>query len=160
VWGITGERNMESGKLETTVRKLMEWKKKRLLLVNDEYQRGAVWTLRQEKLLIDSIMRGYPIPQFYFHFIKTEAEGLRSESYEVIDGQQRINAMYKFFNNGFKLFHPKNDKKTGLPKFLCEQSCPWGGKTFEALSPQLKDKFLDTHLQVAQIQSDNVNEIR
>jgi hypothetical protein len=68
--------------------------------------------------------------------------------------------MYKFFNNGFKLFHPQNDKKTGLPKFLCEQSCPWGGKTFEALSPQLKDKFLDTHLQVAQIQSDNVNEIR
>jgi hypothetical protein len=88
---------MESGKLETTVRKLMEWKKKRLLLINDEYQRGAVWTLRQEKLLIDSIMRGYPIPQFYFHFIKTEAEGLRAC---VKSGCHSIFCRYRMIWNG------------------------------------------------------------
>jgi len=138
----------------------MDWKKKRLLIVNDEYQRGSVWNQRQEKLLIDSILRGYPIPQFYFHFIKTEADGLTSESYEVIDGQQRLNAIYGFINNGFRLFDPQKDKRTGLPKFLLEQVCPWGGKTFETLPLEYKNNLLNTTLRIARIESDDVNEIR
>lgn len=151
---------MKSTIQETKITTIMDWKKKRLLIVNDEYQRGAVWNQRQEKLLIDSILRGYPIPQFYFHFIKTEADGLTAESYEVIDGQQRINAIYGFINNGFRLFDPQKDKRTGLPKFLLEQPCPWGGKTFETLPLEYKDNLLNTTLRVAHIESDDVNEIR
>lgn len=139
---------------------IIKLKQNQLLLVNEEYQRGAVWSIRQEKLLIDSILRGYPIPQFYFHFIKSEVGGLTSERFEVIDGQQRINAIYKFVNNGFKLFDPQNDKRTGLPKFLLEDPCPWGGKRFEALDPELKEQILETQLRVSHIESNNVNEIR
>jgi len=151
---------MESKLEEKKVQDIVELKKKRLLLVNDEYQRGAVWNASQEKLLVDSILRGYAIPQFYFHFIKTGAGGLTAECYEIIDGQQRINAIYKFVNNGFRLFDPQKDKRTGLPKFLCEKPCLWGGKTFEALSPELKEKFLTTCLRIVQIKSDDKNEIR
>lgn len=151
---------MQSKPEEMEVRSVVELKKKRLLFVNDEYQRGAVWNQRQEKLLIDSILRGYPIPQFYFHFIKMSAGDLSAESYEIIDGQQRINAIYDFVKNRFRLFDPQKDKRTGLPKFLCEKPCPWGGKTFEALSPELKEEFLTTRLRIAKIESDDENEIR
>ena len=151
---------MKSSTEEMKIESVIELKKKRLLLVNEEYQRGSVWNQRQEKLLIDSILRGYPIPQFYFHFIKTSARGLTSESYEIIDGQQRINAICNFANNGFRLFDPQKDKGTGLPKFLCEQSCTWGGKTFESLDPELKERFLSTQLRIARIETEDVNEVR
>jgi len=54
------------------VSEIIEFKKRGLLLVNEEYQRGCVWSLRQEKLLIDSVLREYPIPKFYFHFRSSE----------------------------------------------------------------------------------------
>jgi hypothetical protein len=141
------------------ITQLIEWKKKNLLLVNEEYQRGAVWTNRQEKLLIDSIFRGYPLPLFYFHFIKNEADRLSTNTFEIIDGQQRITAIYRFVNNGFKLFDPKRDK-TGLPRFLGDDLCPWGGVTFEMLPQELKDKFLSTELRASIIKSENLNEVR
>ena len=60
---------MRSELLENaTIGQVIDWQEKGLLRINSEYQRGAVWSLRQEKLLIDSILRKYPIPQFYFHF--------------------------------------------------------------------------------------------
>jgi hypothetical protein len=151
---------MRSSPEEMIIERVIELKKKRLLLVNEEYQRGSVWNRRQEKLLIDSILRGYPIPQFYFHFIKTSAGGLTSESYEIIDGQQRINAIRNFVDNRFRLFDPQKDKRTGLPKFLSEQPCPWGGKTFESLSVELKEKFRTTPLRIARIETDDINEVR
>jgi len=141
------------------ITQIVQWKKKNLLLINEEYQRGAVWTNRQEKLLIDSIFRGYPIPLFYFHFIKNEEGGLSTQTYEIIDGQQRINAIYKFVNNGFRLFDPKRDR-TGLPRFLGQESCSWGGMTFEMLPQELKDKFLNTELHVNIIETENTNEVR
>jgi len=80
-------------------------------------------------------------------------------TYEIIDGQQRINAIYKFANNGFRLFDPKRDK-TGLPRFLGQESCSWGGMTFEMLPQELKDKFLNTELQMNIIETENSHEVR
>ncbi len=151
---------MKSSIIQKSVSTIIDWKKKKFLEVNNEYQRGAVWTSRQERLLIDSMMRGYAIPLFYFHFISHVADGLSSQSYEIIDGQQRINAIYKFVSNELRLFNPQKDKRTGMPKFLCEEECSWGGKTFETLTPEDKDRFLDIQLQIVRIESANDNEIR
>jgi hypothetical protein len=141
------------------VSEIIEFKKRNLLLVDEEYQRGAVWSLRQERLLIDSILREYPIPKFYFHLTSSEYGGLANRSYQIVDGQQRINAIYKYMNNGFKLYDPKKDR-TGLPRFLDDKQCSWAGMTFESLPQELKDKFLNTDLQVSVVKSDNINEIR
>ncbi|MCK4785068.1 MAG: DUF262 domain-containing protein [Desulfobacteraceae bacterium] len=141
------------------VTEIIEFKKRGLLLVNEEYQRGAIWTLSQEKLLIDSIFREYPIPKFYFHFRSSELGELSSKSYEIVDGQQRINAVYRYVNNGFKLYDPKKDR-IGLPRFLGVKQCSWAGMTFESLPQELKDKFLNTDLQVSVVETDNINEVR
>jgi len=151
---------MKSTTIKKSVETVVGWKKKKFLEVNHEYQRGAVWSSRQERLLIDSMMRGYAIPLFYFHFISHEDDDLTSQSFEIIDGQQRINAIYRFVNNELRLFNPQNDKRTGLPRFLCEKECPWGGKTFETLASEDRDRFLEIPLQIVKIEDSSDNEIR
>ena len=73
------------------VQDVLDLKSQQMLVVNPEYQRGVVWTPSQKKKLVDSVLRGYPIPLIYFHHIRQQAGKLVSERFEVIDGQQRIN---------------------------------------------------------------------
>lgn len=47
-----------------------------------EWQRGEVWDKTKKQLLIDSVLRGWRLPKFYF--VKDEDDG-----YEVVDGQRQ-----------------------------------------------------------------------
>lgn len=110
------------------IHELVALQKAGMLHVNQEYQRGQVWSLVQQQKLIDSLFRGYPIPLLYFHLRKQEAGGLTSQRYEIVDGQQRLDAIYKFAEGAWPLLDPiKDDKKARFPKFVKEQPCPWGG---------------------------------
>jgi len=60
-----------------------------------EYQRDFVWNEDKRDLLIDSIMRGFVIPQFVL--IETD-----KKKYECIDGQHRLTVI-KHFISGEKL---------------------------------------------------------
>ncbi len=55
---------------------ILQLKSQQMLVVNSEYQRGPVWTSAQKKKLVDSVLRGYPIPLIYLHHIRREAGGL------------------------------------------------------------------------------------
>ena len=143
------------------VRDVLDLKSQQMLVVNSEYQRGAVWTRSQQKKLVDSVMRGYPIPLIYFHHIQQEAAGLRSERFEVIDGQQRINALHEFHEGAFKLFDPvKDEADARFPDFIKQEPCPWGGRGFPDLSEELKEQFLDTTLRIVKIETNNPNQAR
>src|SRR5687768_12472079 len=110
------------------VGKILDLKRKQMMIVNPEYQRGVVWTEAQQKKLVDSVLRGYPIPLIYLHHIKDEAAGLVSQRFEVIDGQQRINALWEYSEGAFKLFHPSKDEaEARFPESVKKQPCPWGG---------------------------------
>ncbi|MBU1250258.1 MAG: DUF262 domain-containing protein [Actinobacteria bacterium] len=62
---------------------------------NPEYQRGSTWKLRQQQLLVDSVLRGYPLPRFYFEQkVSKDFMGANQKSLEVIDGQQRLIAAH------------------------------------------------------------------
>jgi hypothetical protein len=150
-------------KLETkTVDDLLQWKANKMLTVNAEYQRDVVWKDSQRKWLIDSVMRGYPpIPLIYLHHISREVAGARREDFEIIDGQQRIEALYAYKEGAFKLFHPVADEEeAGFPSFIKNQSCPWGGKRFEELTPALQEQLLKTSLSVVMIETNIPNEAR
>ena len=64
-----------------------------------DYQRPPVWSRKQKQLLMDTILRNYDIPKFYWRSVK------RSDNvqYEVIDGQQRLRAIWEFSENGYPL---------------------------------------------------------
>jgi uncharacterized protein DUF262/HNH endonuclease len=65
---------------------------------NPDFQRPAVWSRSQKQLLIDTILRGYDIPKLYWR--KT---GSSPDRYDVVDGQQRLRAVFEFHIGGFSL---------------------------------------------------------
>ena len=142
-----------------TVRELVDLRKGDVAKPNPEYQRGVVWTRDQQMKLIDSVMRGYQLPIIYLHYNKRVVAGLTQESYDIIDGQQRITALHLFVEGAFPLYRP-DDEKARFPKFLASEPCPWGGKDFHELSEDLKKRLLQTKLPVAYIKTDNTNEVR
>lgn len=77
-----------------TISKLHELNKKKKIFINEEYQRSKVWGKKQEKNLIQSIIEKSPIGVL---IVKKKGPKL-----EILDGQQRIDAIIKFLNpNGF-----------------------------------------------------------
>ncbi|MGO4881776.1 MAG: DUF262 domain-containing protein [Bryobacteraceae bacterium] len=56
------------------------------------FQRESVWSGRDRAKLIDSILRRYPIPAIFLH--ETHKDG--SIVYDVIDGKQRIESIFRF----------------------------------------------------------------
>ncbi len=91
-----------------TVGDLLKWKQPPMpiLSANPEYQRGSVWTEPQQKRLVDSVMRGYPIPLIYLHHIRDDVAGAKRDFFEIIDGQQRIEALHKFRQGKLKPVSP------------------------------------------------------
>lgn len=67
------------------------------IIPDPEWQRGYIWKEKDEQLLIDSILRGLPIPKFYL----TQEYNTEKEAFVhyAVDGQQRLKAIYRFMNN-------------------------------------------------------------
>jgi hypothetical protein len=149
-------------KIDTkTISGLLSLRKNNMLTVNSEYQRGAVWTSVQQKKLIDSVLRGYPLPIIYLHHKKREVEGMSKDDLEIIDGQQRLNALELFKEGGLNLFDPVlDDKIARFPKFVKDQPCPWAGQNFDSISSELQNKFLETNISIAIIETDSDDEAR
>lgn len=144
-----------------SIKDLLALRTNKMLVANPEYQRGEVWTLAQKKRLIDSVLRGYPIPLIYLHHIVTKVAGATREDFEIIDGQQRITTLSDFKDGAFKLFDPVKDaEEARFPSFIQEQPCPWGGKTFDELDQSLQLQFENTKLAVVMIETDISNEAR
>lgn len=74
--------------------------RKKLYVTRPPYQRKAVWSTANQRALLDSIFRGYYIPRLVLRQV-TVGEG--AVKFEVIDGQQRITVVQRFFNNELSL---------------------------------------------------------
>jgi len=151
---------MELNGEKITVKDLLDLKRNGMLTVNQEYQRGAVWKEAQQKKLIDSVLRGYPLPLIYLHHKKKIVAGMQREDLEIIDGQQRINALFLFAENAMKLFDPVKDEKAArFPKFVSQVPCPWGGSDYIGLG-ELREKFDSTELFIVKVTTENEDEAR
>src|SRR3989344_5179238 len=65
---------------------------------NPDFQRPPVWDLARKQLLIDTILRNYDIPKLYWRKI-----GSQPDKNDVVDGQQRLRAIWEFIDNKFQL---------------------------------------------------------
>ena len=61
-----------------------------------DWQREEVWDEERKQQLIDTILRGWKLPKFYFLKVG-------DDEYEVVDGQQRLNAIFEFFDGELPL---------------------------------------------------------
>lgn len=64
--------------------------------IPDWQREGDLWDTAKKQALIDSILRGWKLPKFYF--VKVSAD-----QYLVEDGQQRLLAIYEFCDNQLPL---------------------------------------------------------
>ncbi len=137
--------------------KLTTWKISTLFKLKDKinpqppYQRGEVWKYRKNALLIDSILRGIDIPKIYLRKLENGAH-----DYEIADGQQRLNAIFTFLENDFKLLE---DEEKGLNLKKINNDIV-GGKKYENFSLELKNRLTDYEVSIAIIEETNNHEIR
>lgn len=115
---------------------------RRELLVNQEYQRGSgLWPDGASSYFIDTILEGYPFPKIYmYEFLDRTARGIRRE---IVDGQQRIKTIQRFYTNEFAL--------TGDTRYV--------GQRFNDLDQEKQEQFLSYPVSVDVIRNATKAEI-
>lgn len=65
--------------------------------MNPDFQRRAVWSPGAKSYLIDTVIRGFPMPVIFLRERKTNLSSLKTIK-EVVDGQQRIRTILSYIN--------------------------------------------------------------
>lgn len=84
-----------------SVNDFLEWHERKQLILSPKFQRRSVWKDVAKSFLIDSILRGKPLPKIFIRQI-TDIK-TRTTIREVVDGQQRLRTIIDFINDGFKV---------------------------------------------------------
>lgn len=127
---------MEAGSIleQYRIADFLEWHRSKQLKLNPYFQRRSVWTPQAKVYLVDTILRGMPIPKIYMR-TQIDASSLRSFR-EVVDGQQRLRAITEFAGDGFR---------------LTRRAKEFAGLTFTTLGPELQEAFLTYAIAVDQL---------
>lgn len=99
---------------EFTIQELYELVESNRIDLNPSYQRNFIWSPDNQKELIDTILREYPLPNFFFY---KKPDG----AFEMVDGQQRTKTIYRFIKGEItssKLFDKKAFSQLNKDKFL------------------------------------------
>lgn len=128
--------------LQTLTNKI---KRGNIIFTHKLQRREGVWSKSAKSLLIDSLLRGYPVNPVY-----TVMDGKQA----VIDGVQRLSTCYSYINDGFAL------SKNLEPLVLDEQIYEIAGKKFSKLDDVVKDELMGAQIQVYEITNYTDKEVR
>ncbi len=117
-----------------TVADFVKWHEDKELVLNPTFQRGSVWPSHARTYLIDSLLRGYPIPKLLLR--TTVDRTTRRTVRDVVDGQQRLRTIFDFVN----------DKLTLGPK-----AGEFQGKRYSDLDDGAQDSLLSYKLTCEQL---------
>lgn len=125
-----------------SVIEIVEMLDRRELVVNRDYQRGTgLWPDGPASYFIDTILEGYPFPKIYmYEFVDPGSRRMRKE---IVDGQQRIRTIQRFYRNEFAI--------KGESRFA--------GKSFQDLDEEDQIKFVSYPVSVDVIRSAKRSEI-
>ena len=114
------------------------------LIVDDTYQRRSVWSEKDKVRLIETILLQLVIPELFFWKADTDPETGVSTTH-IVDGQQRIKAIYSFINNEFKL----------KPQYLLDGSikAEYSNKYFKDLDAETRKAFWNYQLMIIEFDS-------
>jgi hypothetical protein len=93
-----------------SVADFLEWNESGLLNLSPDFQRRAVWTEKGKSYLIDTLLRGKPIPKL---ILTQELKGGRNLRI-VVDGQQRLRSIIEYVSGHFKISRAHNPEYAGL----------------------------------------------
>jgi len=107
-------------------------------------RKPGVWTLDYKRYFIDSILRNYPFPTILLN-ARTSADG--TTIYEVVDGKQRLTAIFEFLNDEFTTSREYSDD-LGAPQI------------FSDMPSEAKKSFYEYQLTVEVISDGSLEELR
>lgn len=84
----------------------IEWRANEQLEIAPWFQRRSVWTPKARSYLIDTILRGMPIPPVFIRLLLNVQE--RRSFRQVVDGQQRIRAILDYLDGQFAVLKVHN----------------------------------------------------
>ena len=95
-----------------SVNDFIEWKQGGILELSPKFQRRSVWTRKAKSYLLDSVIRGKPTPKIMIreHLSPSTKKTLR----EVVDGQQRLRAIFEYMEDGFPVSRTHNTEYGGV----------------------------------------------
>ncbi len=125
-------------KMEIRARAIDKVYKRRDRIEMPDFQREEVWAENKKRLLIDSIIRGWHLPKFYFR-------KLDDASFECVDGQQRLSAIFEFFDDRLEL-----DEDTAKRV---------GAKMYTELPDQISDAIDDFEIEIEEIEDASDEEL-
>lgn len=115
-----------------SINDFVEWDSQKQLVLNPTFQRRAVWSDKAKSYLIDTILRGKPIPKV---FIRQSLNVTTKTSIrEVVDGQQRLRSILSYVKDGFAVSRGQH------PEF--------GGLRFSQLPAEVQEQFLSFEIAV------------
>lgn len=132
---------VEEGKY--SVAELVDWYKRRELVVNKEYQRGGgLWPTSAKSYFVDTVLKAFPFPKVYFHeLLDKETKRPRRQ---IVDGQQRISTLVEFADGQFALGKNARDLE---------------GKRFSQLTEEQQEAFYSYTVSVDVIRNADRSEI-
>ena len=124
---------METHKPRTaSINDFREWKNRGELVLQPRFQRREVWSAKAKSFLIETILKGFPIPAIY---IRQKIDlRLKKTIREIVDGQQRISAILNYLNDEFTISKVHNKR--------------YGGLKFSELSEEVQKSFLGYDLTI------------
>jgi len=131
------------------VLQLHQWRDQ--INLDPPYQRLSVWDPQKRRTFIDSILNGFDIPKLYFHDVGSASDS-GPYRYAVIDGKQRMQALWDFMSNQLSL--------ASEFVFFDDAKVKAGGLTYDELLaqvPRLRARFDDFDVPVTVVQTDDEN---
>jgi len=113
-----------------TIMEAYELYRNNRLYINRRYQRKLVWSQQEKKDLVESILLQYPIPLVLL--------ASQTDKYEIIDGMQRLNAIFGYIENHFGVLLGGTEKYFNIPDYTFAQS----QVTKSLVTPKTDAKFL------------------
>ncbi len=122
----------------------VSWQKNKLLDLHPRYQRRSVWSAGKKSYLIDTIIRGLPIPIIFLRERQTDLSSYEPMR-EVVDGQQRIRTLISFID--YKILPDFKEERDG---FLISKAHnkELARYNFNKLQDEYKRKILDYQFSV------------
>lgn len=126
----------------------LEWQRQGSLDLQPFYQRRAVWNPRVKSLLIDSLLRGFPLPLLFLHnrLDISTSKTIR----QVVDGQQRLRTILAYIDINSLTDVEDWDRFTVMRTHNRE----FAGLGFQQLPSDVQGRILQTPLSVNVLPSD------
>lgn len=94
-----------------SVNDFVEWKEGGILELSPKFQRRKVWTRKAKSYLLDSVIRGKPTPKILIR--EHISTATRKTMREVVDGQQRLRAIFEYMEDAFPVSRTHNKEYAG-----------------------------------------------